>query len=348
MRIPNTLIGISLLAMASGISATHAEDFHNGLDKSPVRDNTNLEPPGMWLPNPVQHGWPHMDSDITATNFVVADQCSGTLISLKYKLVLTNNHCLEGYIDKVEKDETSPSGKVEKITREVFKDMELKQKIYKDFELAGSASLQAKIVAHVIKYDLALLQIKADTIPQTVYSHVLPKEEVVQRGDPVFVVGNPYMLDANLTRGIISSTNRILHWEEDDEDVPYYGVDAAINPGNSGGALYNADGQLIGVPGATIRNATGLGFAIPVTLIRKFLTENCYEDVWNAKAEKDHAACKKDKLDEQNKVREKAGLPAIKPEDEEKDRLEEGAPVRAMTLQVKKPSALDTLFQFAQ
>lgn len=251
-----------------------------------------------------------MNTDINATNFIVADQCSGTLISTKYKLVLTNEHCLQGFIDKVEKEETV-GGEIKKVTREVFKDMDLKQKSYKDFEPVGSATLQAKILVHVAKFDLALLQIKADTIPQTVYSHVLPAGKEVKRGDHVFVVGNPYMFDANLTEGVISSINRTLHWSETNEDIPYYGVDAGINPGNSGGALYNTDGELIGVPAAGIRGATGLGFAIPAKVIRQLLSENCYEDVWNDAALKDHTSCIKDKKDADNIRREKAGLPPV-------------------------------------
>lgn len=261
--------------------------------------------------SPAFADWKDMNEAINQTNFIVADQCSGTLISTKYKLVLTNNHCLEGYVDKVEKEETDKSGKVEKVTREVFKDMELKQKSYKDFEAVGSVSLQAKIISHITKYDLALLRIKADTIPQTLYSHVLADDKQVHRGDQVLVVGNPYMLDANLTKGVISSTNRVIHWDETNEDVPYYGVDAGINPGNSGGSLYNADGILIGVPAAGYRGATGLGFAIPAKLIREILTENCYEDVWNDAAKEDHAACEKGKLDKTNATREKAGLPPL-------------------------------------
>src|SRR5579859_5370070 len=111
---------------------------------------------------------------INATNFIVANQCSGTLISLKEKLVLTNDHCLQGYVDKVEKEETGKDGKIEKVTREVFKDMELKQKTYKDFEQVSSTTFQAKVLFHSAKYDLALLKIKADSIPQTLYAHVLP------------------------------------------------------------------------------------------------------------------------------------------------------------------------------
>jgi len=259
--------------------------------------------------SPARAEWKDMNAVINATNFIVADQCSGTLISLKYKLVLTNDHCLDGYIDKQEKDEIEPNGEVKKVTREQFKDMELKQKSYQGFEEVGSASYQAKILFHVHKYDLAILQIKADALSQVVYSHILPLDKSVRRGDAVFVVGNPFMLDANLNEGHISSVNRKLQWD-DGEDIPYFGVDAGVNPGNSGGALYNADGELIGVPGATMRGSTGLGFAIPVTLIRKVLKDRCYEDVFNADPSiKDHATCEQDALDKENAIRAKAGLP---------------------------------------
>lgn len=256
---------------------------------------------------------PDINEIINQTNFIVANQCSGTLISLKYRLVLTNDHCLEGYIDKVEKEETAKDGEVKSVKREVYKDMELKQKVYKDFKEVSASAFQAEILFHTPKYDLALLQIKAETIPQTIASHVLSDKEHVARGDHVFVVGNPHMLDANLNEGVISSVTRSIHWDETNEDVPYYGIDAGVNPGNSGGALYNADLELIGVPAATLRGATGLGFAIPAEMIRKFLDENCYEDVWNDKAAKDHDACESDKLEKTNAARAKAGLPPLDP-----------------------------------
>jgi V8-like Glu-specific endopeptidase len=285
---------------------------------------------------PAWADWKDMNAVINATNFIVADQCSGTLISLKYKLVLTNNHCLQGYVDKQEKDETEASGEVKKVTREIFKDMELKQKSYQGFEEVGSASYQAKILFHVHKYDLAILQIKADALSQTVYSHILPLDRSVQRGDPIFVVGNPFMLDANLNEGHISSVNRKIQWD-DGEDIPYFGVDAGVNPGNSGGALYNADGELIGVPGASMRGASGLGFAIPVTLIRKVLKDHCYEDVFNSDpAVKNHAACEQDKLDKENAIRVKAGLPPKEaPKDDDASAGTLGAKAESLILRPK-------------
>jgi serine protease DegS len=53
-------------------------------------------------------------------------------------------------------------------------------------------------------------------------------------------------------------------------------TDAAINPGNSGGALINAHGELIGVNTAILnreRGIEGIGFAIPVNLMRGVVSE---------------------------------------------------------------------------
>ena len=323
----NLLLSSVMHAIILGAAAMPASAQGN-YDTSP---NTNVA-------NPSARPAATINDMINQDNFIVANQCSGTLISLKYRLVLTNNHCLQGYVDKVEKDETGKDGSIEKKTREVYKDMELKQKVYKNFEEVSSSEFQAKILFHNEKYDLALLKIEADTIPQTIASRVLPDTKHVQRGDHVYVVGNPHMLDANLNEGVVSSVNRTLHWDETNEDTHYYGIDAGVNPGNSGGAAYNLDLDLIGVPGAMLRGATGIGFAIPAETIRAFLSEHCYESVWNDKA-KDKATCEKTKLDKANEIRVKAGLQPLE-EPKEQDSLSgSNTVVHATHLDIEKPVA---------
>ena len=290
--------------------------------------------------------WKDMNADIDATNFIVhagpvgepSGLCTGTLISIQHRLVLTANHCLTENIAIEEKDETGANGVVEKVKREVYTDIQLEQKRYQGFKNVGSATYIARIVAHDKASDMGLLQLQADTIPQAVFSHVLGATGKVVRGDTVYAVGNPRGLDASVTKGIVSSTTRTLKVGngEDANDRPFYQVDATVTFGNSGGALYNIDGELIGVPDAT--GGAGLGLVTPVDSIRKFLTANCYEDVWNdSTAVRTHAQCVADKLAVENERRAKAGLPPLEADPTSYDGGAAFAPARTLEDRPESP-----------
>ena len=45
-------------------------------------------------------------------------------------------------------------------------------------------------------------------------------------------------------------------------------TDATINPGNSGGPLINENGQVVGINSIKITSADGMGFAIPINIIK--------------------------------------------------------------------------------
>jgi S1-C subfamily serine protease len=240
--------------------------------------------------------WKDKNNQINQTNFILLESgspiCSATLISLEHKLVITAHHCIEGFLSIKELDETDSEGVVKKVKREVLEDVTLSQKAYQGYQLVGDSSYQAKIIARNRKRDMALLQIRADTIPQNVFSHVVSPDKKVSRGDRVWVVGNPLgLLDATLTSGIVSSTTRMYPtpWA-DGAEVPFIQTDAAINGGNSGGALYNDDGELIGIPDAGWRGANGLGLTLTPESIHAFLKENCWQEVYDSNGE-DHQAC---------------------------------------------------------
>lgn len=221
-----------------------------------------------------------MNQTINETNFILDNVCSATLISVKEKLVLTNYHCIDSKITAEDREELQPDGTIKKLRRFKYDDVSLTQKSYKDAALVGSAEYMAEIVAQNKRADLALLRIKADSIPHSVYSPILPADKTVRRGQRVYIVGNPAMLDASVVEGVISSVNRVFNveWAEG-EKVPFYQIAGGLTGGNSGGALYTDEGYLIGVPAAGFRQEF-LGLAIQLGAIKSFLKANCYASVY--------------------------------------------------------------------
>ena len=109
--------------------------------------------------------------------------------------------------------------------------------------------------------DMAVVKIAAQNLPTV----TLGNSEQLQIGEWAIAIGNPLGLDNTVTTGIISATGRnSSQIGVGDKRVDFIQTDAAINPGNSGGPLLNAKGEVIGINTAIIRNAQGLGFAIPV------------------------------------------------------------------------------------
>ena len=91
-------------------------------------------------------------------------------------------------------------------------------------------------------------------------------------GEPVIAIGNPFGLSNSVTTGVISAMNRSIRTEH----RTFHGflqTDASINPGNSGGPLLNAEGELIGINTAVYNGGQGIGFAIPIDVAKRVVTE---------------------------------------------------------------------------
>jgi len=136
-----------------------------------------------------------------------------------------------------------------------------------EVQLADGRVAPAKVVGSDPDTDLALLQISLPHLP------VMPlgNSERLRVGDIVLAIGNSLGFGQTVTQGIVSATGRsagIATFEE------FIQTDAAINQGNSGGALVTASGELVGINTAVLRDETGVrgiegvGFAIPVNLVR--------------------------------------------------------------------------------
>ncbi|NEO26384.1 MAG: trypsin-like serine protease [Kamptonema sp. SIO4C4] len=109
--------------------------------------------------------------------------------------------------------------------------------------------------------DVAVVEVDAENLPTV----ALGNSDNLEPGEWAIAIGNPLGLDNTVTTGIISATGRTsAQIGVPDKRVNFIQTDAAINPGNSGGPLINTDGEVVGVNTAIIRNAQGLGFAIPI------------------------------------------------------------------------------------
>ncbi len=131
--------------------------------------------------------------------------------------------------------------------------------------LTDGRTLPGEVIGTDPITDMAVVKIAAQNLPTV----VLGNSEQLQIGEWAIAIGNPLGLDNTVTTGIISATGRnSSQIGVGDKRVDFIQTDAAINPGNSGGPLLNARGEVIGINTAIIRNAQGLGFAIPVNTAR--------------------------------------------------------------------------------
>lgn len=120
----------------------------------------------------------------------------------------------------------------------------------------GDVHFDATIVRTDKDRDLAQLETTAK------FPGLLVAKEPPRAGEPVVVVGAPLGLESSVTTGVVSSTSRKLPGE----DNPFLQFDAPINPGNSGGPVINSRGEVVGIASAKVRDAEGIGLAIPIRL----------------------------------------------------------------------------------
>ncbi|MEM0274851.1 MAG: trypsin-like peptidase domain-containing protein, partial [Nitrososphaerota archaeon] len=99
----------------------------------------------------------------------------------------------------------------------------------------------------------------------------LGDSDKVRVGEIVIAIGSPLgLLGPNVSLGVVSALGRTIEGEGIIlEDLIQ--TDAAINPGNSGGPLVNVEGEVIGVTTAIIPFAQGIGFAIPINTVKRFI-----------------------------------------------------------------------------
>ena len=161
---------------------------------------------------------------------------SGVIVDAREGYVLTNHHVIEN-ADKI-------------LVR-----------------LQDRRTMEAELVGTDPETDIALLKIPANGLTQIPFGD----SGLLEVGDFVVAIGNPFGLGQTVTSGIISALGRSGLDIEGYED--FIQTDASINPGNSGGPLLNLKGEIIGINTAIIGPSggnVGIGFAVPSNMVLEF------------------------------------------------------------------------------
>ena len=150
-------------------------------------------------------------------------------------------------------------------------------------KIEGKDTYTGTVVWADTDLDLSITKINADGLD--VAELGTSKESRV--GETVYAIGNPigYEFRRTVTSGIISAINSTVKLEENGTEVymtDLIQTDATINPGNSGGPLIDLNGRVIGINSVKITSAEGIGFAVPVDVIKpiieRFKTNGTFEE----------------------------------------------------------------------
>ena len=136
-------------------------------------------------------------------------------------------------------------------------------------ELKDGTKYDGKVYGVDTLTDLAIVKVDATGLPAA----TIGDSDGLKVGELVVAIGSPLGTFSNtVTSGIVSATGRRI--QTDGGDLRnLIQTDAAINPGNSGGPLLDATGAVIGVNTAIARDASGIGFSIPINIARPMMRQ---------------------------------------------------------------------------
>ena len=138
--------------------------------------------------------------------------------------------------------------------------------------LENGRTYTANVVWSDSTLDLSISKISVKNLPYA----TLGDSDNIKVGENVYAIGNPigYEFRRTVTSGIISAKNRTIKIEEEEKSsymTNLIQTDATINPGNSGGPLIYPNGDIIGINTVKISTAEGIGFAIPINIVKPII-----------------------------------------------------------------------------
>lgn len=151
-----------------------------------------------------------------------------------------------------------------------------------EVDFSSGYKAHGTVIGFDLDADVAVIKVNAPA--EEIHPLAIGDSSVLNVGQSVVAIGNPFGLSGTMTLGIISGLGRTqpAHASPDGgffSTADIIQTDAAINPGNSGGPLFNMNGEVIGI-NQSIRtdnfneatgNAvnSGVGFSISINLVKR-------------------------------------------------------------------------------
>lgn len=144
--------------------------------------------------------------------------------------------------------------------------------------LADGQKINAMLVGSDDKIDIAVLKIEAEGLVPA----VLGDSENVNIGDEILTIGNPLgpQITNTVTEGIIAGVNNNVTLRNG-TTLNLLQTDAKVSAGNTGGALFNLNGEVIGIIIGNISSDSGIALSIPVNDIKPLLSSFLGNEIQN-------------------------------------------------------------------
>ena len=202
------------------------------------------EPPPRRQPDPMEPPTPETSAEIKEYSTRPDSLLSGILVDPAKGYVLTSYHHIAGKLKEVK----------------VIKQTDKSKKEY-----------PAKVVGWCQDFDLALLKTEEAMTGEDLR---LPDQTNLKVGQWAIIIGNnpdPTAFETTMTAGIVSALNRLINGKA-------FQLDAKINYGNIGGAVFDLDGNFIGLVGQFAHPLewglnSGVGLAVKSTAIKEILPD---------------------------------------------------------------------------
>ncbi len=110
--------------------------------------------------------------------------------------------------------------------------------------------------------DIAIIKIKGFKLPTV----SLGDSDKAETGESIVAISSPEGLVNSLTTGVISGVRRL-------DTHRVFQITAPISRGSSGGALFNSNGEVIGIVTYLLKSGQNINFALPINYARGMISD---------------------------------------------------------------------------